>query len=381
MDVAVRELVRALHAAPVHYALAATGGGTGAAAWLLAVPGGSRCVLEVAVPYAESALIAYLGSRPVSFCSPATARLMAARALERARTLAPRTALAGVGCTASLRSDRPKRGDHRFHLAVDTGLSVTTHSLTLTKEAREREGEEDLLDRVLLNALSAAFGIATRLDLPLLPGEALQTETTSHTDALSAFLDGRGECVCVEPDGRVHPDGPRPTLLLPGSFNPLHEGHLRLAAVAARKTDRPAAFELTVCNADKPPLEAEEVRWRAAQFAWRAPLWLTRAATFAKKAALFPGTVFVVGTDTAARIVQPRFYGDDPAVMRNALAALGQAGCRFLVAGRVDAEGRFLGLEHLEIPADHRPLFEGISGSEFRFDLSSTQLRSGGAGG
>src|SRR5262245_20314223 len=53
MDTDVRALIAQLHDAPVRYALALTGGGAAAAGWLLSVPGGSRTVLEVAVPYDE----------------------------------------------------------------------------------------------------------------------------------------------------------------------------------------------------------------------------------------------------------------------------------------------------------------------------------------
>ena len=51
--------------------------------------------------------------------------------------------------------------------------------------------------------------------------------------------------------------------------------------------------------------------------------------TFAEKAQLFPGVVFVVGVDTAERIVQPRFYGDSEERMLQALEQIRQSGCRF----------------------------------------------------
>ncbi len=104
-------------------------------------------------------------------------------------------------------------------------------------------------------------------------------------------------------------------------------------------------------------------------------VWLTRAATFAEKALLFPGAVFVVGVDTAARILQPRFYADSEARMAESLNDLRIRGCRFLVAGRVNAEGTFVGLDDLRIPTAHRDLFDAIPAGEFRVDLSSTQLR------
>src|SRR5689334_10669835 len=67
MDAAVRQLITALHQLPCRFVVALTGGGTGAASWLLSVPGGSRTVLEVVVPYAEDALCDYLRRRPESF--------------------------------------------------------------------------------------------------------------------------------------------------------------------------------------------------------------------------------------------------------------------------------------------------------------------------
>ena len=145
MDADVRDLIALLHRAPHRCVLAVAGGGAGAVGWLLSVPGGSRTVLEAVVPYSEESLYEFLGRRPDSFCSVPTSRLMATRAQQRARWLAPGATTAGVGCTASLRSDRPKRGDHRFHVSVHTGLRTATHSLTLVKEAQTGRARKTFL--------------------------------------------------------------------------------------------------------------------------------------------------------------------------------------------------------------------------------------------
>src|SRR5207237_7480884 len=121
--------------------------------------------------------------------------------------------------------------------------------------------------------------------------------------------------------------------LLPGAFNPLHAGHLALAAVARRVENKPAAFELSAVNVDKPELTRQEVLRRAEQFAGRFPIWLARAALFTDKAELFPCAAFVLGADTAARLVTPRYYDNETTRLLGALEQIRAHGCRFLVAG------------------------------------------------
>ena len=164
-------------------------------------------------------------------------------------------------------------------------------------------------------------------------------------------------------------------VLLPGAFNPLHDGHLALAALAERMEGKPAAFELSVTNVDKPELTDMEVRSRLDQFVGKASVWLTRAPLFTEKAHVFPGATFAIGADTAARLVAPRYYQGKEEDMLLALDQLRAKHCRFLVAGRLDAAGRFVGLEEIPIPAPYGDLFCAIPQSEFRVDISSTRLR------
>ena len=116
---------------------------------------------------------------------------------------------------------------------------------------------------------------------------------------------------------------------------------------------------------------------RLRQFEQRHVVELTRTPTFLEKSHLFPGATFVVGVDTAERIVQPRYYGNSKATMRAALEEIAGRGCRFLVAGRVNDEGRFVTIADVSIPREYRTLFSAIPEAEFRSDLSSTGLRRG----
>lgn len=147
--------------------LAVTGGGATAIGELLNVPGGSQSVLECIVPYSAAALCEWIGGKPDQFCSEPTARAMAMAAFERARHLvsadgdADPHKLVGVGCTASLASDRPKRGPHRVYVASQTANATAAYSLELTKGARTRQQEEEVCCVLILTALGEAVRAAT----------------------------------------------------------------------------------------------------------------------------------------------------------------------------------------------------------------------------
>jgi hypothetical protein len=192
---------------------------------------------------------------------------------------------------------------------------------------------------------------------------------------LEPLLAGRISTLTVTADGQVRADDPPQGALLSGSFNPLHWGHEALAAAAARYLDVPVAFELPVVNADKGVLEAAEVQRRAAQFAGRYPLVLSRAPRFLDKAALYPGRIFILGYDTAVRLLDPRYY-DRTAGLTAALTTLCAAGCRFLVAGR-EIDGRFATLADLNVPEGFDMIFIALPETAFRADISSTELREG----
>ena len=176
-------------------------------------------------------------------------------------------------------------------------------------------------------------------------------------------------------DGTASPAAAQPAAVLPGSFNPLHHGHRSLAAAAARRFGAGVHFELSVANVDKPDLDADDVARRVRQFAGVGPVWVTRAATFAAKADLFPGAAFVLGWDTAVRLIDPRYYGYDPAARDAALRVLADRGCRVLVGGRIDAGGVFRAWDEAGVAAGFADLFEPIPEAAFRADVSSTELR------
>jgi hypothetical protein len=380
-DAAWQQLISTLHASGRKAALAITGGGSGAIGELLRVPGGSRLLIEAQVPYDMQALATFLGFAPAQACSADTAIAMARSVRTRAARLVPAdTDLVGLGATAALVSDRPRKGEHRFHIASANSAGIAHCTGVLAKGRRDRAAEEDLVSRAIVLRLAHACGVAAPSPRSLLDADEHFTEAVAaNVDSIDQLLAGEHNRVTVQPDGQMMLSAPPPPVLLPGSFNPLHAGHVLLARIAEDLRQQPVAFEISVTNVDKPPLEGKTVRHRLTQFAWKSPVELTRAPTFLEKSRLFPGTIFVIGADTAERLIAPRYYGDDEIQMHVALDEIGRSGGSFLVAARIDNAARLRTLSDIPVPRRYVDLFSEIPEHRFRFDTSSSEIRARGA--
>ncbi|HSH02090.1 MAG TPA: hypothetical protein VLL52_06175 [Anaerolineae bacterium] len=363
-----------IHATPTQIVLATAGGGSQAIAQLLAVPGASRTLIEARVPYHKEAFSQFVGAEPEKFVSAEAARQLAGAAYRYGRQLAdPDIPVVGVAGTAALVTDRPKKGSHRAYLALWQPDSVETCYLELTKGARKRHEEELMMSQALLNLVGLAVGLSDPPALPLLPNDRWSVTVLAVGQMVENWLATETPAFGLAATGSL--TKVQPPLLLSGSFNPLHEGHQKLALAAAEFVGKPAAFELAVVNADKPALPVATILERMSQFAGRWPIWISRAPTYNLKAKVYPGTDFVVGWDTAVRILEPRFYGGTMAGVLDALTVIKENGCRLIVAGRVDGQGNYQPADNLDVPAGFEELFVPLP--HFRVDLSSTELREG----
>lgn len=289
--------------------LVTVGGGSSALNALLTTPGASRFVVEANIPYSPEALERFLGEKPEHSVSPATAIKLAQTAVR-----GQNAGVIGVSCSAALMTDRQRRGEDRAFICIKTVEAEKLYALYFSKTSRAEQ--EALLSAWLLVLLAQAVGAE------------------------------RG-------------------LMLPGSFNPVHQGHLNLLKVAEEQTGLRGVFELSCANVDKPAIEEADCLRRVTAIK-DIPVALTHAPRFIQKAGLFPGTTFVVGFDTAIR-----FFKDYTSEDWKKFQALGNY---FLVAGRQQV-GTFQTLENLKLPDGFEDIFTAIPESKFREDISSTVLR------
>ena len=378
MDLAIQEVIVKLHGTPHKSVLVVAGAGSGAMSWLLGVSGASRTLLETLVPYGRLSMIDLVGEEPSQYVSPQNARDMARACYRRGLKLVEDDSpVVGVACTATIATDYTKRGDHRACIATWDESGVTSYNLKLDKGKRDRIGEEEVVSRLLIQAMAQAFGVEADIDIGFTPVERPEIETGEHASPIQRRLSGEVELAMADELGTIsvwEGDAPQPMVVLPGSFNPLHDGHRQMALVSREITGLESVYELAVLNVDKPPLEESEILGRLDGLKGKGAVALTRTPTFQRKSEVFPGSVFVIGWDTMVRVIDPRYYGESETAMLTALAEIWARGCRFLVAGR-QVDGTFRTLDEVTIPDGFQPLFQAIPEERFRADVSSTELR------
>ncbi|KAH7316156.1 hypothetical protein KP509_21G080500 [Ceratopteris richardii] len=321
---------------------------------------------------------------PDQFVSETTAKDMAYATYNRSLQLSvPGTPVVGIGFTGTLVSAVPKRGDHRCHVCARMRDHIWEYQFTFTKGLRNREKEDFVASQILIKALASSSCV--NIDIPIdIQGTEKLMETQTHLDEASQIrelIEGR---ICMLPytygAGFASDDNSR-RVILSGSFNPLHEGHLKLMDTACSMIGGVPIFEISVVNADKPPLSFDEIKSRAAQFeAAGKTVIFTSQPYFFKKAELFPNSTFVVGADTAVRLVNPKYYDGSHSRMLEVLHGMQNLGCDFLVAGRM-VDGHYLTFVDLNIPDDLEMLFKAIPAEAFRVDISSTEIRGRQAAG
>ena len=335
-----------------------TGGGSLLLSQLLSVPGASTTILDAQVPYSYEALAQLLGSKPEQACAETTALNLAMKAFMTAQHLRSTDQLFGLGITASLSTNRKKRGAIRAFVALQTMSRSQVTEVKFT-ESRTREEQETLLADVAYSKLCSGLELVN---------DSYPNFRTQTAEAQPSH--------CRLFKHRPFTLGARTKAYFPGAFNPLHTGHRRMHALAQELLQCEVQYELSVKNVDKLPLDYFDLNQRLNQFA-PDEVVLTNLPHFFNKAKHLNkngGVSFVVGIDTLARIIKPKYY-DTGEHLDEVINFFITSSTKFLVFGRT-IENKFKTINDLSIPEGLRQRCQQVEAMQFQCDVSSSTLRS-----
>ena len=367
-----------IHNSKTKLVMSVSGVGSQSINWLLRVPGASNTLLEATIPYSNESLDRYIGEVPRQYVSKTTALSMAKAAYIQGIQYGDNGMdLIGVSCTGAISTNRKRRGGNQAFIGLwGPRLKYVAH-LILKKGERNRVEEEELVSSLIVQYIEEKLTGNSGLSMELNELESVSIEETEFSSDLDSLMNGHISSITSSGSDLVGLDKSFKGGILSGSFNPIHKGHIELSKLASGILGVPVAFEISVTNVDKSPLQPGEVKKRVSQFEKSETVILTCAPLFAEKSSIFKNSTFIIGNDTALRLVDPKYYDNNVQDMYTSLQKVKDNQCNFLVAGRLQ-NSKFKTISDMAIPEAFISLFQGIPESQFRMDLSSTELRSDG---
>lgn len=323
--------IRALLSHNTKLGIVTTGAGLGIGGFLGDILGISQVLQFCEAPYAQSALEGIVGPKVTKFVSSEVAVALAQYAREKAKRLWEQEVAAGrsssesmpnfvgLAVTGAIATDRERRGDDHFYVAVDTDDGASFVHITFARQEKF-EIEQQSIRRAYQNAIAvhvaAALWLSTHSQHVKISLDGLNPDKSSvlasgvsdhgFLSPMSVRSVGKPASALHEPDGQIlEPNtlDPARDILYPGSFNPIHEGHHAVIDAVKARTGKRVVCHIDTTHPVK-DVNPADVERRVKTFEWRHPVLLTSGlGLFVEKARAFPGMEFVLGVDVFEQLL------------------------------------------------------------------------------
>ena len=383
----VKEAVANLIAAGNNFYIASTGAGAGIADRIWQVPGASGILKGYAFPYAHGDFNLFVQKDWVAtgngYCSLEAAIALAQASYFRVQQICLGEKnfrpIFGIGLAAAAPTDRILKGGTRFFVAVRSIDGLYTCEISMEQEKTTREEFGYVCDMAILNFMLAV----SKIDQVLIKSENVISDHLAQFDDGFMIYPNKYSCAVSLSENRLLnlsgefsslPNNFSDTVIFPGSYDPLHFGHDAMARMVEDTTGKKVVFEITSQNADKGALGKFELSKRLNQFIGKWPVIINNnAPLFIDKANQYNGLHgFMLGYDTAVRILDPKYYGGVDGLSQM-LFRLRELNISLYVLSRQGDEKVF-SLKDLDVPFKFKDLFIPVHG---QWNVSSTILREG----
>ncbi|KRX05559.1 hypothetical protein PPERSA_12737 [Pseudocohnilembus persalinus] len=294
----------------------------------------------------------------------------------------------GLGLTGSIKSAQPKKGKHQCYItAIKTNKIVSIH-LDLEKDTRTRDEEDELIS-------FKVWQLVSYLSDPTFDFQQIVESNIKQNDKLTVlqnedltpqyFLNQLGNLqnlTFFAPQIFALSLNHYKSIMLSGSFNPLHEAHLQMLEKAAKTLNLPKQqqyLEMAIKNADKGEIDYSEVKKRIDQVFQtdnNLQLIVSCKSLFIEKTQFLHDSHMILGIDTLKRLVDKKYYGNCDEQKLITLSEFVRKGIKFFTFPRFNEEKQQVEkMEHYiqTIPKFIHELTEEFQ--DFRNDISSTAIR------
>jgi nicotinic acid mononucleotide adenylyltransferase len=340
--------------------IAVTGAGAGLQDELWQVPGSSAYLSGASFPYAPEEHEELVGFKPEHYCSEEDAIDLASAAYMKAYRFGGKKPV-GIGITASVASEKEHRGEHRIFGCIITEDKVLSYSTKLEKGSgsAQRFIDGQLANHVGIVLLNETFDYpvtgckdATELATQRFWNHSLFMPTGQRLDPKSFNLDSNLYS------------------LMPGAFNPPHEGHFGLANAVKLHWGTDVIFEVCATHPIKPSLTVQQMLQRAKLLRGHHILF-TQDRLYIDKARSHPNMALVVGADAMLRMLDPQWG----IPTEDLLKSFYDLGTDFFIGSRL-VNGKLISknniIELLPPGSDMGFMFRSIPG---QWNISSTEIR------
>lgn len=413
------------------WSMVVAGGGNGSLKEVFNQPGASASLRSALIPYSLDSFPTYTNNKQINGCvNKDTSNILGQTAYRKTiESLLREEALIkekhnisdilnsnifSIACTATLRSLTPKRGDHRFIVSSVSNIDTFIYEFTIDKtEDLSRVQEDDLTS----DAIFLAIGNRCKIPYDLMSDNKLNKTILIHDDPFKNLYDGKTKkvlCFLKEINGSTFNDRfncfedinlPEDTLVFPGTFNPIHNGHIELAKIALiklgwdiTKPNSLIVFDIGCYNADKGFKSIDEIKKIIDQniiilkdsgitnFAFS----VSSESLYSNKSYLYKNCYLLQGADTFERVLDTKYYENSEFKLISSLTEIYMNGCKFIIGGRLSYPSdptiltsykKFITASSIinekgkNIPIKILETYIQLSEEDFRIDLSSTEIK------